>query len=44
MLLWIALALVALWLVVKFVFKVAGGIVHLLLLLALAVLVLSFIL
>lgn len=42
-LLWIALALVALWIVVKFVFKVVGGIVHLLLLIALVVFVASFV-
>jgi hypothetical protein len=35
-LLWIALCLVALWLVVKFVFKMVGCTVHLLLLLAAA--------
>jgi len=34
MLLWLALGLVALWLVVKFVFKVVGCAVHLLLLAA----------
>jgi hypothetical protein len=38
-LLWIAIALVALWLVVKFVFKAVGCVVHLLLLLALAAVV-----
>jgi hypothetical protein len=34
MILWLALGLVALWLVVKFVFKVMGCAVHLLLLAA----------
>jgi len=39
LLLWIAGALVALWLIVKFVFKAVGCIVHVLLLLALAAVV-----
>ena len=43
-LLWIALVLVVLWFLVKFAFKVAGGIVHLLLVLALILIVLSFVL
>jgi len=34
LLLWLAVALVALWLVVKFVFKVVGCAVHVLLVLA----------
>jgi hypothetical protein len=38
-LLWIAVALVVLWLVVKFVFKAVGCVVHLMLLLALAAVV-----
>ena len=38
-LLWIAVALVALWLVVKLVFKTVGCVVHVLLLLALAAVV-----
>jgi len=38
MLLWIALALVGLWLVVKFVFKMVGCTVHILLILAAAAL------
>ena len=42
-LLWLALALVVLWFLVKFAFKVASGIVHVLLLLALIVLVLAFV-
>jgi hypothetical protein len=36
LLLWLAVALVALWLVVKFVFKIVGCAVHLLLLAAIA--------
>lgn len=39
LLLWIAIALVALWLVMKLVFKTVGCVVHVLLLLALAALV-----
>ena len=42
-LLWIAAALVGLWLVVKLVFKTVGCVVHVLLLLALAAIVWSFI-
>ena len=38
LLLWLALGLVALWLVVKFVFKMVGCTVHILLILAAAVL------
>ena len=38
-LIWVAVALVALWLVVKVVFKTVGCIVHVLLLLALAAVV-----
>ena len=38
-LLWIAVALVALWLVVKLFFKTVGCVVHVLLLLALAAVV-----
>ena len=38
-LLWIAIALVALWLVVKLFFKTVGCVVHVLLLLALAAVV-----
>ena len=41
LLLWIAIGLVALWLVVKFVFKVMGCAVHLLLIAAIAAVVLS---
>jgi hypothetical protein len=41
--LWIAAALVALWLVVRLVFKTVGCVVHVLLLLALAAIVWSFI-
>jgi hypothetical protein len=37
--LWIAVALVALWLAIKFFFKAVGCVVHLLLLLALAAVV-----
>jgi len=40
LLLWIAIALVVLWLVVKFVFKAVGCAIHLLLLAALVALVL----
>ena len=40
--LWIAAALVGLWLVVKLVFKTVGCVVHVLLLLALAAIVWSF--
>ncbi len=42
-LLWIAAALVGLWLVVRLVFKTVGCVVHVLLLLALAAIVWSFI-
>ncbi|MBW8769391.1 MAG: hypothetical protein JF589_06545 [Gemmatimonadetes bacterium] len=42
LLLWIAIGLVVLWLVVKFVFKVVGCAIHLLLLAALVALVLHF--
>ena len=42
-LLWIALGLVALWFVVKFVFKVVGCAIHILLLAALVALVLYFV-
>jgi hypothetical protein len=41
--LWIAAALVGLWLVVRLVFKTVGCVVHVLLLLALAAIVWSFI-
>jgi uncharacterized protein DUF5670 len=41
-LLWIAVGLVALWLVVKFVFKAVGCAIHLLLLAALVALVFYF--
>ena len=41
-LMWLALALVALWIVVKFVFRVVGGIVHLLLVIAIVVFAASF--
>ncbi|MDB4882747.1 MAG: hypothetical protein JWL95_1513 [Gemmatimonadetes bacterium] len=41
-LLWLALVLVGLWIVVKLVFKVVGGFVHVLLLLALVALVFGF--
>jgi hypothetical protein len=40
--LWIAIGLVVLWLVVKFVFKVVGCAIHVLLLAALVALVLAF--
>jgi hypothetical protein len=40
--LWIAAGLVALWLVVKFVFKVVGCAIHLLLLAAVIAIVLAF--
>lgn len=40
--LWVAAALVALWLVVKLFFKTVGCVVHVLLLLALAAIVWSF--
>jgi hypothetical protein len=40
--LWIAAGLVALWLVVKFVFKVVGCAIHLLLLAAVVALALAF--
>jgi hypothetical protein len=40
--LWIAAALVALWLVVKLIFKTVGCVVHVLLLLALAAVAWSF--
>jgi hypothetical protein len=43
-LLWIAIALFVLWLLLKLVFRIVGVAVHLLLLLALAAIVLSFIL
>ena len=43
-LIWIALALFVVWLLLKLVFKIVGVAVHLLLLLALAAIVLSFIL
>jgi hypothetical protein len=43
-LLWIAIALFVVWLLLKLVFKIVGVAVHLLLLLALAAIVLSFIL
>jgi hypothetical protein len=42
LLLWLAVALVALWIVVKLVFKTVGCVVHVLLLLALAAAVLWF--
>jgi hypothetical protein len=42
LLLWIAIGLVVLWLVVKFVFKVVGCAIHVLLLAALVALVLYF--
>ena len=41
--LWIALGLVALWFVVKFVFKVVGCAIHVLLLAALVALALYFV-
>ena len=41
--LWVAAALVALWLVVRLFFKTVGCVVHVLLLLALAAIVWSFI-
>ena len=41
--LWVAAALVALWLVVRLFFKTVGCVVHVLLLLALATIVWSFI-
>ena len=40
--LWIAAGLVALWLIVKFVFKVVGCAIHLLLLAAVIAIVLAF--
>jgi len=39
---WIALALIVLWIVGKFVFKVVGCAIHILLLAALVAIVLSF--
>ena len=42
LLLWIAIGLVVLWLVVKFLFKAVGCAIHLLLLAALVALVLYF--
>lgn len=39
---WIAVGLIALWLIVKFVFKVVGCAIHVLLLAALVALVLAF--
>ena len=41
-LLWLAIALVVLWLVVKFVFKAVSGMVHILLLLAVIVIVMAY--
>lgn len=40
--LWIAVALAALWLIVKFVFKVVGCFVHVLLLAAIVAIILAF--
>lgn len=39
---WIAIALVGLWIVAKLVFKVVGGVVHILLLLAVVVFIASY--
>jgi hypothetical protein len=43
-LLWIALALFVVWLLLKLVFRIVGVAVHLLLLLAIAAILLSFVL